>query len=104
MQVPGLSQEHQVLALSYTAEAVCHLEGTAQAAQQLQKALALQQVSSNGNHTQAAAANSSANPEVKCHFKKLLDPDRHWLHLTPCMSVTTNSGWACHSLVMIYRD
>lgn len=64
-QVPGLSQEHQVLALTYAAEALCHVQGTSQAAQQLQKAIALQGVSSNGNRRQSDAANSKPDIEVR---------------------------------------
>ena len=63
-QVPGLSQEQQVLALAYTAEALCHMQGAEQAAQQLQKAVVLQGVSSNGTHRPSDA---EVGNEVRIH-------------------------------------
>ena len=65
-QVPGLSQEQQVLALTYTAEALCHLQGSAQASQQLQKAVVLQRVTSNGNRRQSNAVHSTSDSQVRC--------------------------------------
>ena len=67
-QVPGVPAEQQVLARCYAAEALCNLHSPEQAAEQLQRAVALQDASGTDSATPGAAkASGDAGPVAECH-------------------------------------